>query len=301
VPDSFRMNAADKVLNKLRRMKRAIFAGTTQSARRDESAVHSRIVMDNQLLHNQNVLITGAGRNIGRSMAIEMAKQGANVFFTDIHAGRLKSVEAELRTCPVKSQGYLSDVSKRDEVDALCRSLHDAGIVIDVLINNVGIRPDPDTLLTLASEDLTKSFETNVFGPLYLTRKIAQVMIESRIAGCILFTTSIHQWAVGQWLSYGVTKAALGMVVKELAVDLGPHGIRVNGIAPGWVNEDEYGQPTPHQWTTLHRSSINPCYIGRAAVYLASDYFSKCTTGTVLKIDSGLSLGSYMVYLKAQQ
>jgi hypothetical protein len=68
----------------------------------------------------------------------------------------------------------------------------------------------------------------------------------------------------------------------------------VNGIAPGWTAEDERGYPLYHRLTSLYQSSINPRYIGRAAIYLASNYFSRFTTGTVIKIDAGLSLHSYM-------
>jgi len=65
--------------------------------------------------------------------------------------------------------------------------------------------------------------------------------------------------------------------------------------SPGYVEEDEKGQTVSHRYTPLHNSSINPCYIGRAVVYLSSDYFSKFTTGTVIKIDAGLSLYNHLV------
>jgi NAD(P)-dependent dehydrogenase (short-subunit alcohol dehydrogenase family) len=83
------------------------------------------------------------------------------------------------------------------------------------------------------------------------------------------------------------------MIIQELAVDLAPSKIRVNGIAPGWVAQDEEGKAKYHLYTPLHHTSIDPCYIGRAAVFLASEYFSKFTTGSVLKIDAGLSSYSY--------
>jgi NAD(P)-dependent dehydrogenase (short-subunit alcohol dehydrogenase family) len=94
---------------------------------------------------------------------------------------------------------------------------------------------------------------------------------------------------------YSASKAALGMIIKELAIELAPHNIRVNGIAPGNIKEDEKGNTIPHRYTPLYGSSINPCYIGRAAVYLSSDYYSRYTTGTVIKIDGGLSLYNHLV------
>jgi NAD(P)-dependent dehydrogenase (short-subunit alcohol dehydrogenase family) len=121
------------------------------------------------------------------------------------------------------------------------------------------------------------------------------MMVQGDIEGSIIFITSIHQWTVRRDAVYSSSKAALGMLIKELALSLAPHKIRVNGIAPGYVEEDEQGRPLSHRHIPLHGRSISPSYIGKAAVYLSSEYFSKFTTGTVLKIDAGLSLHSYMV------
>jgi NAD(P)-dependent dehydrogenase (short-subunit alcohol dehydrogenase family) len=84
------------------------------------------------------------------------------------------------------------------------------------------------------------------------------------------------------------------MLVKELAMEYAQYKIRVNGIAPGWTAEDDSGNPLYHESTPLYKSSVNPRFIGRAAVYLASDYFSKFTTGSIIKIDAGLSLQNYL-------
>ena len=86
------------------------------------------------------------------------------------------------------------------------------------------------------------------------------------------------------------------MVIKELAIDLAPHHIRVNGIAPGSVIEDENGNPMTDKDTPLYQTTINPCYVGRTAVYLAAEYFSRFTTGTVVTIDGGRSIRSYLAH-----
>jgi len=255
------------------------------------------VVIDKQLLTGKNVLITGAGRNIGRNIAIEMAKQGANIFFTDIDEERYKKVEEELSDYPIKSIGFVSDISKIQDIDSLYRSLIKDEIKIDILVNNAALQSQA-TANNLSLESWHEAFNTNLFGPMHLTRLISEMMISNNIPGVILFLTSVHQWTVKGDLKYTTSKAALGMVVKELAIELAPHNIRVNGIAPGWVKENEYGKPFPSTSHGLHKTSINPCYIGRAAVYLAADYFSKFTTGTVLKIDAGLTLFTQMPILK---
>lgn len=255
------------------------------------------VVMDNQLLAGKIVLITGAGQNIGRAIALEMAKQGATILFTDVHPDRLAEVTELLRPFSDRSQGFLSDVSEEKEIDRLCQILDNAGTFPHILINNVGIHVGHQTPFTALSLNLFQhSFQTNLFGPLYLTQQITQRMITHHLAGSLLFISSIHQWTPHSLISYSSTKAALGMAIKELALELAPHHIRVNGIAPGWVGENSQGEPFFHTYGVLYRSAIKPCYIGRAAVYLSADYFSQFTTGTILKIDGGLSLVNHTTY-----
>ncbi len=257
--------------------------------------VEPSVVLENQLLAGKNALITGAGKNIGRSIAIEMAKQGANIFFTDMDIELCTNLEKELSPYPIQARGFVSDISKSEDIDCLYSILSESKITIDILINNVGIQFETIGINNLDLGEWQKTFQTNIFGPIYLTKLISQMMVSHSIQGSIIFMTSIHQQEVVRWLSYSSSKAALGMIIKELAVDLAHHGIRVNGIAPAWVAEDEQGHPFNHKYHLLHHTSINPDYIGRAAVYLASDYFSKFTTGTILKIDAGVSLYNYRV------
>jgi NAD(P)-dependent dehydrogenase (short-subunit alcohol dehydrogenase family) len=254
-----------------------------------------KVVFDNQLLANKNVLITGAGQNIGKSIALEMAKQGANIYFTDIESDRITALEQELSTYSIQKQGYLSDISKTEDSDALYQDLLEKDISIDILVNNVGIQFETVGIENLKLQEWQETFNTNVFGPLYLTKLITQTMIEKKIQGSVIFITSIHQEEIVRWPSYSASKAALKMTINEIAVDLAPHGIRVNSIAPAWVAVDAQGNTLSHKYHLLSKSSIPPCYIGRAAVYLASEYFSQYTTGTTIKIDSGATLYNYRV------
>jgi NAD(P)-dependent dehydrogenase (short-subunit alcohol dehydrogenase family) len=251
--------------------------------------------MFDKLLPGKNALITGAGGTIGRSIAIEMAKQGANIFFTEIDKGKCNSLEKELQKYQVISQGLLSDITSNQDINHLLASLLKEQVAIDILVNNVGI--DMDTSIKKLDLDVWKRvYHTNIFGPLDLTQHISKMMVDHQIEGSVIFITSIHQWIVRRGAGYSSSKAALGMIIKELALELAPYKIRVNGIAPGYVREDKDGKPLPHQYTPLHNTSINSCFIGRAAVYLASDFFSKMTTGTVIKIDAGLSLYNHLLH-----
>lgn len=283
-----------KILNFLRDLLQVneMYQNPVQETMTPVRQVEPGKVMDNQLLAGRNALITGAGQNIGRSIAIEMAKQGANVYFTDLYPERCEELSRYLHSYPIHSKSYISDISRTEDSDTLFNILQQEKILIDILVNNVGVSDEEDGMESLDVAKWQSTFETNLFGPIHLTRLIAQEMVEHNIPGSIIFISSVHQEIPFKTPSYSASKAALGMLIKELALMLAPHNIKVNGIAPGWIIEDENGSPLVHTFAPLG-STINPCYIGRAAVYLASDFFSRYTTGTILKIDAGLSLHDY--------
>ena len=260
------------------------------------------------LLNGKNVLITGAGRSIGRSIAIEMARAGANVFLTDIDENRCKQVEAELREYEGRYKAFVADVSAPQTTDKVLRELSNEAVEVDVLINNVGVHSSQmranrsllskalgrlDSAKKAQSElqVLKQVFDTNVFGPVYLTKAVAKRMIRNEAGGSIIFVTSVHQWVVRGDSAYSSSKAALGMIINELALALWPHRIRVNGIAPGYVAEKE----KPHPWGDKYRRAVKPEHVGRAAVFLASNYFSEYITGSIIKVDAGLSLHNFLI------
>ncbi|MEL6911198.1 MAG: SDR family oxidoreductase [Cyanobacteria bacterium J06643_13] len=246
-----------------------------------------------QLLVGKNVLITGAGRNIGRAIAESLAEQGANIYFTDIDANLIAELEQKLRSLGVVAHGWRANINDTNKTDKLCSYLAKNKLSIDILVNNVGRQFDHVGLGEITHAQRVETFTTNVLSPMYLTQKIVAQMIKNRVQGSILFISSIHQDVPFRNPSYSGSKAALGAIIKELAIDLAGYKIRVNGIAPGWIAQDKHGNTLHHSYTALHQSSIKPSYIGRAAVYLTADYFSYYTTGTILKIDAGLSLHNY--------
>ena len=154
----------------------------------------SELYPNNKILANKNVLITGAVQNIGRSIALEMAKQGANIYFTDIQADKIQFLEQELSQLGIISKGFLSDISNPDQVNKLINDLKEQNITINVLVNSVGIHGQRSAEFNPLDLQLIRDvFETNLFGPLQLTYSMAQTMIEHQIQGSILFLSSIHQ------------------------------------------------------------------------------------------------------------
>lgn len=277
------MSAGRFVRRAVRALQRRVMPPPIVCLVRDE---HGR-VLDNQLLRGRNVLVTGAGRNIGRSIALEMAQQGANIYFTDLQPEAISHLQSELEASGARARGFVSDVANQADLEELCAALEADGILVDVLANNVGVSRHGG-IQTLRTADLRAVFETNVFGPVQLTQYVVNRLIAAGRPGSVLFVTSVHEQTTFGGVAYSASKAALGMIVKELALELAPHRIRVNGIAPGSVYANERDELPPFAGSTLFGTCIHPSYIGRAAVYLASDYFSQFTTGSVLTVDAGM-------------
>jgi NAD(P)-dependent dehydrogenase (short-subunit alcohol dehydrogenase family) len=248
-----------------------------------------------QLLKGKNVLVTAAGRNVGGGIALEFAAHGANVGCTEKDSVCADLLKEELARFPGRSMSLVSDIADSEKARDLCNTIWSSVGPLDVLVNNAGIKIKSRFI---GNEDLDvdwrTTYETNIFGPLSLTRHVCERMIAEHIQGSIIFVSSIHRDSVLGRAHYTSSKAALEMVIKELALELAPHNIRVNAVAPGYVDTDTSGRVVAHRPTPYRRSSIHPKYIGRAAVYLASEYFSRFTTGTVLKVDAGLSLVNYL-------
>ena len=232
-----------------------------------------------QLLAGQTVLVTGAGRNIGRATALACAEQGAQVVALDVDAKA-----AQTTATMTGGVAVVADITDTNAVSAIVERLP----AIDVLVNNVGIAGAPG-VRNLEPDTWRTTFETNVIGPLWLTRLCVDGMRE-RGRGNVVFVSSIHQWVPRGDAAYALSKAMVGSIVKELALELAPHGIRVNGVAPGTTVADEDGAPRVDARPTLHGSSVPPQYVGRAVVFLASDFFSLHTTGSTVTVDAGLSL-----------
>jgi NAD(P)-dependent dehydrogenase (short-subunit alcohol dehydrogenase family) len=248
-----------------------------------------QLIQPGKLLQGKNILVTGAGRNIGWAIAMESAQQGANIYFIEKDETLCQQLEKALLEVGNLSKGFVCDITNLEQIDDVCQRLSEMSVTIDVLINNVGIHL-PTSIQQFNLQEWQTTYQTNIVGPVYLTHLISQTMVQQKVAGNIIFVSSIHQWIPLGCAGYTSSKASIGIIIEELAIELAPHTIRVNGIAPGWTGLDDSGLPSPNRRGQLHELYIPPQYLGRAAVYLAADYFSQYTTGTVLKVDSGLSL-----------
>jgi gluconate 5-dehydrogenase len=245
-------------------------------------------------LRGETALITGGGTGIGLAMAHAMHAAGAKV----VLAGRR---EPELATA-VKEVGeraayVVHDVNQLDQAPAFVAKVEQAHGPITCLVNNAGQnmkKPAVDT----TTEDMEAIMRTHIFGAHALVRAVAPGMIE-RKRGSILFTASMASiFGIPYVIAYTAAKTAMVGLVRGYAVELSPHGIRVNAIAPGWIDtamsrKAFEGDPARKN-KILSRTPMaklgETADIGWAAVYLASPA-AKFVTGVTLPVDGGVSMG----------
>jgi NAD(P)-dependent dehydrogenase (short-subunit alcohol dehydrogenase family) len=245
-------------------------------------------------LRGETALITGGGTGIGLAMAKAMRGAGAKV----VLAGRR---EPELAAA-VKELGdgaayVVHDVNRLELAPTLVAQVEKAHGPVTCLVNNAGQnlkKPAVDT----SAEEFEAIVRTHIFGAHALVRAVAPGMIE-RKKGSILFTASMASlFGIPNVIAYTAAKSAMVGLVRGYAVELSPHGVRVNAIAPGWIDtamsrKAMEGDPARKNKivsrTPMARFGETED-IGWAAVYLSSPA-AKFVTGVILPVDGGVSIG----------
>ncbi len=238
-------------------------------------------------LPGRHVLVTGGAGVVGRGIVRVLAEAGATVTATDIDQKALDDLVVGEADAAGTVMGVLSDVRYPAAVAALLDGLAQP---LDGLVNNVGLDPYDREPMDLDEDTMRTVYETNVLGPLVLTREaLARFRSQDR-RGSIVFITSIHQDILRRQPGYSSTKAAISMAMRELAFDAAPSGIRVNSVAPGRVAADRRGKPVYSRGAPLGEISLHPVEIGKAVWFLLNDDLSGGITGATLTVDRGMSL-----------
>ncbi len=245
-----------------------------------------------KLLENKNALITGASRGIGKGIAMEFAKQGANVAFTyNASAEAAKALESELESFGVKAKGYQSNAANFDAAQDLAKqTLEDFGS-IDILINNAGITRD-NLLLRISEEDFDKVVEVNLKSVFNLTKAVIRPMIKQKGGSIINMSSVVGVKGNAGQTNYAASKAGILGFTKSVALELGSRNIRCNAIAPGFIETEmtaKLDEKTVNEWRTsipLKRGG-STLDIANACIFLASD-MSSYITGQTLQVDGGM-------------
>jgi NAD(P)-dependent dehydrogenase (short-subunit alcohol dehydrogenase family) len=233
----------------------------------------------------RRALVTGSAHGIGLAVGRLLRGLGAAVIAVD-------SDETELRAAFPAGECDLvvADVAS-DPVVLGDRLVAEHG-PISLVVNNVGITT-PSRFLDLEPDEFDRVFSTNLRAGWFLTRQLVRELVTRETAGSVLFISSVHDTFVRLNPHYSASKAAVAMLVKELAFELAPHRIRVNAIAPGWIKTHETVDPE-HERTLVSRIPAgrpgHPNDVAGLAAILLSDELTGYVTGTSLTVDGGLSL-----------
>lgn len=256
--------------------------------------------MSSQPFSESVALITGAAAGIGLELARALANTGAVVVLVDIDSPGLDSARAELESSGATVHTFVADVADETAVEGLAQDTFRLAGRLDCLVNCAGVYP-VTTLLDLTCEEWDRVIATNLRGPFLMTRAIARRMRDAGIAGRILNVSSTASTLARPGVAhYGASKAGLNQLTRVAAVELAPHGIRVNAILPGVIETEHVRRsleaPEARAEGETKRARIPLRRFGRPqelvalSLFLLSDASSYCTGG-LYTVDGGFSLG----------
>ncbi|MEC7584936.1 MAG: 3-oxoacyl-[acyl-carrier-protein] reductase [Planctomycetota bacterium] len=250
------------------------------------------MMMDKDLT-DKVALVTGASRGIGKSIAMAVAAQGAQVLCVSSREGGCADVLTAIDAAGGKGQAIACDVSDPGQVQGLAdQVLQDHGR-LDVLVNNAGVTRD-GVFLRMSSDDFDQVVATNLRGPFLLCRAFARAMAKARSGRIINIGSVVGLTGNAGQANYAASKAGLVGLTKSLAKELAGRGVTANLIAPGFIETDMTAAlPEETQKTLLAAIPLGrfgrPEDIAAAVVFLCSDAASY-VTGQTLVVDGGMAM-----------
>src|SRR6056300_1828465 len=245
-----------------------------------------------KLLENKSAIITGATRGIGKGIAVEFAKQGANVAFTySSSVEAANALEEELKTYGVKAKGYQSNAADFNAAQELAAEVQKEFGSIDVLVNNAGITKD-NLLMRISEEDFDKVIKVNLKSVFNMTKAVQRTMLKQRHGSLIHMSSVVGVKGNAGQANYAASKAGIIGFSKSVALELGSRNVRSNVIAPGFIETEmtaKLDEATVQSWRDgipLKRGG-QPIDIANACVFLASD-MSAYITGQTISVDGGM-------------
>ncbi len=239
-------------------------------------------------------LVTGGGTGIGLEIARCMVGAGATVVITGRREAVLQAATADLGE---RAHYFVNDIGDLGALDDLVARIEAAHGPLDILVNNAGINLKKPAL-EVTDEDFSRIIRTNLSAVFSLTRAAARRMV-ARGRGCILMISSMAAYyGIDRVVAYAASKSAVEGMVKVLASEFSGHGVRVNAIAPGFIetemsrtamNSDPERRDRAMRRTPMGKFG-QPADIGHAAVFLASEG-ARYITGASLPVDGGNSIG----------
>lgn len=247
-------------------------------------------------LNGKLALVTGAGRGIGAAIALELARAGADVI-VNYHRSEQKArdVETEIEKLGRRAMIVRADVAQKEDIDRMFDQIEAAWGKIDILVNNAGIEQ------RWATRDCRESnyddiMDTNVKGAFFCAQRALEGM-KPKGWGRVVNISSVHEVKATNFCSvYGISKGAMQLMVRELALEYSRYGITVNNVAPGAIRTDINRQvlsDPAYEAKVTARIPVGfigqPEDVAHLVAFVASEE-ARYITGATLLIDGGLSL-----------
>ncbi|MDR0789439.1 MAG: 3-oxoacyl-[acyl-carrier-protein] reductase [Bacteroidales bacterium] len=240
------------------------------------------------LLKGKVAIITGASRGIGKAIAIEFAKQGCNIAFSDVRRDEnMEQCEKELRALGVKAAGYPSNAASFEESEKLIEDVVNEFGRIDCLVNNAGITRD-NLLMRMSEQDWDLVININLKSVFNLTHACQKIMLKQRSGSIINMSSVVGVSGNAGQANYSASKAGIIGFTKSIAQELGSRNIRANAVAPGFIITDmtaQLSEEVRKEWEKkipLRRGGSTE-EVAKVCVFLASD-MSSYVSGQVLNV-----------------
>ncbi|MEG1762204.1 MAG: 3-oxoacyl-[acyl-carrier-protein] reductase [Bacteroidales bacterium] len=246
------------------------------------------------LLQGKTALITGAARGIGKAIAIRMAKEGANIAFTDLNADEnMKAVENELISLGVKAKGYASNAANYTQTQEVVDKIVSDFGRIDILVNNAGITKD-GLLMKMSEEQWDMVLNVNLKSVFNFTKAVQPTLLKQRSGSIINMSSVVGVSGNAGQSNYSASKAGIIGFTKSIGKEIGSRNIRCNAVAPGFILTDmtlQLSEEVRKQWADkipLRRGGT-PEDVANVCVFLASD-LSSYVSGQVIHVCGGMNM-----------
>lgn len=261
---------------------------------KQQETIASEVTLNPFSLEGKLVLITGGGSGIGHAIAQCMVTAGATVVITGRREAPLQEAVAELGD---RAHYVVNDVTELNHLEALVAHIEQEIGEIDILVNNAGINMKKHAI-EVTDEDFNRIIHTNLSAVFSLTRACAKRMIARQKGSILMISSMAAYYGIDRVVAYTASKTGVEGMVKALAMEFSQHNVRVNAIAPGFIEtammKTAMSSDPDRMNKALDRTPIGyfgkPEDIGWAAVYLSSDA-ARYVTGVSLPIDGGNSIG----------
>ena len=245
-------------------------------------------------LKNKIAVVTGSANGIGLGMARLFAAEGAHVYVTDLDGAAVEAAVAGIKAQGFAASGLVVDVTKGQDVGTLVRTLQSAHGRIDVLVNYAGINVRND-LRNTSDADWVKIREVNLDAVVRIARDAFPLLKASDRASMINLASIMGNRGFRPLAAYSATKGAVSALTRGLAIEYAPFNIRVNGLAPGFIETqliDRLLKMPPINKAILDKTPLRrfgtPEDVANAALFLASDE-SAFITGVEIPVDGGMA------------